>query len=220
MFLTKHLFNHKNTVKGPLIYITSRLFLYNCFKYLTSMGKNEVMHFVTGIQFGHIRTLDYMQKVIMKCQSPVHVETDINSLFKVLGMMDEEFGHYLHAYFHSHPGSFSSPSSIDMDYQKRLEAGNYNAIGGIFTRDGQIRFFSHKLPFIVEVYGKGVEQIEDTLFRFTKTEIFEDETTQEETPNGIICNGQAGESEGLQSANIWKSYFKPHWSRWPWKRNR
>ena len=203
MFLSKHLFSHKNRIKGPLIYVTSSLFLYNCFKYLTSMGENEVMHFVTGIKFGHIRTLDYMQKVTMKHQSPVHVETDINSVFRVLGMMDEEFGHYLHAYFHSHPGSFSSPSEIDINYQKRLEAGRYNTIGGIFTRDGQIRFFSHKLPFIVEVYGKGVEQIENTLFQFTKTDFLESKTTNEDTQNGILCNRQTRKGRRLHPRRLW-----------------
>jgi len=217
MFLTEHIFNHNNTVKGPLIYITSSLFLYNCFKYLISMGENEVMHFVTGIKLGHIRTLDYMQKVTMKCQSPVYVETEINSVFKVLGMMDEEFGHYLHAYFHSHPGSFSSPSGIDVNYQKRLEAGHYNAIGVIFTRDGQIRFFSHKLPFTVEVYGKGVEQIEDTLFQFTKTDLLESKTTQEDTQNGIVRNRQTRENQRIQPGNIWEFITKSHRGRGPWK---
>jgi hypothetical protein len=101
-----------------------------------------------------------------------------------------------------------------MNYQKRLEAGGYNAIGGIFTRDGQIRFFSHKLPFMVEVYGKGVEQIEDTLFRFTKTDFSDGETAEENTHPRIISDRQAGENKGILPECIWGFIPKPHRGWW------
>jgi len=188
-------------VEAPLVYVTGSLFLYQCFKYLTSMGENEGLHFVTGIKLGRIMTLDYMQKVVIKSQSQVHAEADLNSLFQHLIFADERFGHYFHAYFHSHPGNNSHPSGFDMDYQIRLEAGGYKTIGGIFTRDGQMRFFSHKLPFIIEIYGKGVEQIDDTLFRFTEACFPESKARSKDTSDGSTGNGQAEQNNGLQPGN-------------------
>jgi proteasome lid subunit RPN8/RPN11 len=220
MTLQQHFCNQKTTVTGPLMYVTSSLFLWECYQYLTSMGENEVMHFVTGINLGPIRIIDNMQKVAMNVQSPVHVEADLDSTFEVLINLDEHFGHMLHAYFHSHPGGFCSPSSVDLNYQKQLEKGHYKTIGGIFTRDGKIRFFSHRLPFTIEVCGKGVERIDATLFQFTKTDFFTGETSAADTPDGTVCNRPAGEGEGVQSGDCFEYKNESRRCRWSWKRNR
>ncbi len=204
----------KNELATPLCFMTGSLFLYRCYRYLTSMGPNEVFHFVTGIRVGWMRTFDYMQQVKMQTQSPVQVKTDINSVAKTLITMDEMFGHRLHAHFHSHPGNFSSPSGIDLDYQARIEAGGYNAIGGIFTRDGQIRFFSHNLPFIIHVYGKGVEQIDDTHFRFTTAGFFNRNAAAENAQDGGPGNRSAGEDQRVQPEHIQEAETEPHRCRW------
>lgn len=188
-------------VPAPLVYLAGSLFLFQCFKYLTSMGENEVLHFVTGIRLGRIMTLDYMQKIVIKSQSRFHANADLDSLFQQLISAEEQFDHYFHAYFHSHPGSFSRPSDVDMDYQRRLEAGGYETIGGIFTRDGQIRFFSHKLPFMIEIYGKGVEQIDDRLFRFTEACLPASKACSEDASHGSTGNGQTEQNNGLQPGN-------------------
>ena len=76
----------------------------------------------------------------------------------------DQHNHKLFMTLHSHPGSgkdATHPSSIDMDYARRLEMGGYVAIGAIFDRMGYVRFYSHKMPFRVSVYGAGVEVIDE-----------------------------------------------------------
>ena len=150
------------------VYAVGSWFLKDCFNYLVQ-EEVEALHYVTGIQFGNTFTLDKMVTFEMNRQTAVSARGDINSTHKVLIEM-EGYGHKLHACFHSHPGQGQAatfPSSIDLDYQARLEKGGYAAIGGIFSRDGYFRAFSLNNPFRINIYGKGVERIDDKLYRLT-----------------------------------------------------
>jgi len=154
------------TLESSPVYTVGSWFLKDCFNYLVR-EEVEALHYVTGIQFGNTFTLDKMVTFEMNRQTVGSARGDINSTHKVLIEMDE-YGHKLHAYFHSHPGqgpAATFPSSIDLDYQARLEKGGYAAIGGIFSRDGYFRVFSLNNPFRISVYGKGVERIDDKLYR-------------------------------------------------------
>ena len=151
------------------VYTVSSWFLHNCFHYLVQRDV-ESLHFVTGIQLGNTYTLDKMVTFEMSLQTPVSAKGDISSTHKAL-IDIEKYGHKLHACFHSHPGkgkSATSPSSVDFDYQARLEKGGYAAIGGIFSRDGYFRVFSLERPFQMNVFGKGVERIDDRIYHLTE----------------------------------------------------
>jgi len=150
------------------VYTVGSWFLKDCFNYLVR-EEVEALHYVTGVQFDNTFTLDKMVTFAMIRQTAVSARGDINSTHKALIEM-EKYGHKLHACFHSHPGSGETatfPSSVDLDYQARLEKGKYAAIGGIFSRDGYFRAYSLSNPFRINVYGKGVERINDRLYRLT-----------------------------------------------------
>jgi hypothetical protein len=149
-----------------LTFVVGTKFLYECYEYLTSMGKNEVFHYVTGMKLGDVLTLDNMQKVKLKEQSYCGAVTDEQSTAKAIINMDR-FGHHLHATFHSHPAGIGSPSSTDLTDLRELIAGGHKLIGGIFTMDGFLRFYS-PLPFELIIYGKGVEKINENFYRLTK----------------------------------------------------
>jgi len=151
------------------VYTVSSWFLHNCFQYLVQRDV-ESLHFVTGVQRGGMFTLDKMVTFAMSLQTPVSAKGEIGSTHKALLEM-ERYGHKLHACFHSHPGkgaTATSPSSVDFDFQARLEKGGYPAIGGIFSRDGYFRVFSLDRPFQINVFGKGVERIDDTVYHLTE----------------------------------------------------
>lgn len=83
----------------------------------------------------------------------------------------ETYGTLLTCYFHTHPGrgkNANHPSSIDFANQARLEKGNYKTIGGIFARDGYLRFFSDKLDFNVTITGKGVQYVSKNVYKLTE----------------------------------------------------
>ncbi len=157
--------------KAVPTYTAGSWFLYDCFDYLSKQPEESV-HFVTGVQLGNIYILDRMVTFKMDIQTMTRASGDHFSSHNALIEMDE-YGHRLLAYFHIHPGkgeSITQPSHIDMDYQTNLDRGGYQAIGGIFSRDGYLRFFPEDKRFEVEIYGKGVEKIEDRLFRLIKAE--------------------------------------------------
>jgi hypothetical protein len=131
------------------------------------MGKNEVFHYVTGMKLGNVLTLDSMQKVKLKEQSYCGAVTDEQSTAEAIINMDR-FGHHLHATFHSHPAGIGSPSSTDSADLRELIAGGHKLIGGIFTMDGYLRFYS-PIPFELIIYGKGVEKINENFYKLTKS---------------------------------------------------
>lgn len=152
---------------GVAIYHVGTLFLRECFLYLTQ-GAPEFAHYVSGVRDGNSFTLDRMVNFRYARQSAAGVVGDPADTTRALLLIDR-FGHRLHGWFHSHPDMGPTsyvPSGTDMQHQARLEEGGYPAIGAVFTRDGHIKFFSHHRPFQVNIYGKGVEQIDETLFRF------------------------------------------------------
>ena len=154
----------KNQKSTPT-YLVSSWFLHKCYRYLMSYDV-EALHFVTGMEIEGGFTLDKMIKVGMSRQTPVSAVGDITSTHQAL-LKIESYGHRLVACFHSHPScgpGATIPSSTDIDYQARQENGGYVAIGGIFSRDGYFRVFSLDIPFKLEVYGKGVQRINDKLF--------------------------------------------------------
>lgn len=149
-------------------YLVGSLFLYDAYKALMC-GENEQMHYVTGVRWGNILTLERLVPFHLEKATPVFAKGDALSSHAALVHLDR-FGYCLHALFHRHPGQgkeASRPSYIDLETQERLERGKYPVIGAIFTRDGWVRFFSVHNPFQVITYGERLERDEGNLLRLT-----------------------------------------------------
>jgi hypothetical protein len=103
-----------------------------------------------------------MEKVKLESQSSVYVQAERGDSHKKILRISEEFGHPQLGMFHSHTShgvGSTTPSSIDINYLKRTDKIGINCIGGIFSLDGYVRFFSLK-PFEMDIYGKGVKEIQ------------------------------------------------------------
>jgi hypothetical protein len=143
----------------------SSMFLKKCAGYLTSdPSQHERLHLVTGtVTPGGIRVLSWMEHVTFSKKSAGYVCADAtDSHNKILSITEKE-GHLLLAVFHSHinKGKGSTKASgIDMAHLKRQAQIGCDCLGGIFSLDGYIRFFSLK-EFDIDVYGKGVDLVED-----------------------------------------------------------
>ena len=149
-------------------YLVSSWFLADCHHHLidTSTG-HERLHFVTGIRTENIRTLDRMVPVALETSSAIHAAADQLAANRILIEMDG-WGHSVHGLFHSHPGAglkATHPSSTDYSTHERYEKGGYPLVGAIFVKDGHVRFFSKDSDFTINVYGQGVEQLDEKIFK-------------------------------------------------------
>jgi len=159
--------------RGSTPYMVSSRFLHQCLACLVKdSGGNEKLHFITGSEIGPFKVLDEIIEFPMKYQTVAGACGELSSTHEKLVELDE-WGHALHAIFHTHPGMgplTTRPSHTDRSTQGRYERGGYLCIGGIFTRDGYVKFFSVKHKFRVYVHGKGVEQIDENLYRLKRPE--------------------------------------------------
>lgn len=148
-------------------YWIDHFFLRDCLNFMDD-GKDEMMLFVTGTHMTNVRVLSKIVPFKHASRSPVYAKGDITSAATSLIGLDEH-GYQLHAWFHTHPGKghgATHPSGIDIDHQTALEQAGYPAIGGIFTRDGCVRFFSCGFKFAVEAHGSRIEQIDELTYKF------------------------------------------------------
>lgn len=154
-------------INTPLYLITS-LFLRDSFGLLNHRGV-ESLHFVTGPEIAGIRILDQIISFNLEHQSVVYAKGDVAAIRNVLIQLNED-KFRLWGYFHIHPGMgehSTLPSGTDLNLDRLLDNGNYEAIGAIFSRDGFIRFFSRR-EFRVQIYGEGVEKVNEKLYRLVK----------------------------------------------------
>jgi hypothetical protein len=160
--------------KPILRYHVDSLFLMEAFKCLVATPE-EVLRMVTGVALENdLFVLDRLLDVKYEA-SIVGAKADVKDSFIKLIELDEKFGHKLLSIFHSHPFvgiNGTSPSGIDRNLQENLEKSGYRVVQAIFARDGHIRFFSNKLNFEIESYGKGVEKISakenEAIFRLSE----------------------------------------------------
>ena len=151
-------------------YVVGSLFLRECFGLLVRERAKkdiEVLYYVTGVDVGGVLVLDKILAPDLSTQSGSYVSAEHSSSNQIFLEL-EDYGHGLHAWLHNHlgTGAFATlPSPTDLTTQERLEKGGYRAIGGIFSEDGFLRFFSNKSEFNVVVFGKRVKRIDDYLFK-------------------------------------------------------
>ena len=159
-----------NITENITTYHVSSWFLADCLGFLTGNPHgHERLYLATGIKVNtRERTLDRLVKVSLSGQSAVHASAEQHDLSTTLIELDERWGHSLHGLFHSHPGKGASatlPSSTDLTTHRRYETGGYPLIGAIFVKDGFVRFFSEDKPFSITIYGKGVSQHDEHVFK-------------------------------------------------------
>lgn len=142
----------------------STLFLIDCWQQLTP-DQNEQMRLITGpITPDGVRVLSRILQVQYAEQSSVYVKADPQETHKQLVSLTERDGHELLAMVHSHimkGASSTKPSCVDIEHQERFVKIGCDAIGGIFSLDGYVRFFSTCSEISVLVYGNGAELVED-----------------------------------------------------------
>lgn len=211
-----------DTCDRPVVYKAGTLFLQECFRYLMG-SEEEVMHLVSGIRLSkRCYTLDRIEKVQFEA-SAVSAMADTRGLLLKLHEIDEKFGHTLLAVFHSHISTGASgtiPSGIDRNLQTALEKSGYKAIQGIFSRDGFVRFFSNSLPFEIELFGKGMQKLEERknerIYKFDESRV--QDVLDIRDKGG--CVPKAGQNSGVQPKSSEVSGNNPGWSRRPWRRIR
>ena len=151
-----------------MTYLASSLFLMDSFE-LLNQREVESLHFVTGPQIGETRVLDRIVDFRHEKQSAVYAKADTNAVREALIYLSR-YEFRLWGCFHIHPGfgAYSTfPSGTDMTLDRLLDRGGYECIGAIFSRDGYVRFFSSK-AFEINIYGNGVEKVDEKVFRLVK----------------------------------------------------
>lgn len=141
-------------------YIVSARLLCDCFRHLNRDLHKESIVDISGIRFGEVIVMERMEVMEHESASAVHARTMLLPTFRTMMTIDA-YGGLLAGVFHVHPGvgaDATMPSPADLADQARRERAGMKSIGGIFSRDGFIRFFSCDMPFRVQVIGKGVSE--------------------------------------------------------------
>lgn len=149
-------------------YEVSSLFLRKSFE-LLNRREVESLHFVTGPEVEGKKVLSEIVDLRLEEQSVVYAKAESEAIREALIYLSDH-GFKLWGCFHIHPGNGPLsilPSGTDKALDRLLNQGGYDCVGAIFSRDGYVRFFSSK-RFEIKIYGKGVEKINEKLYRITK----------------------------------------------------
>mgnify|MGYP000028730820 CR=1 FL=1 len=163
------LLNSDKKEKLPEVFIMDVLFLKECYQSLFP-GEKEEEIFLTGVKVEKINVLT--RKIEIETESSEKkVEDQPKSSFRKLREIDRSGMPFL-GVFHSHPKRFSpEPSSQDLEQFEKYEDHGFRALGGIFTRNGNIRFFTRNLNFEIMIKGYGIEKKEENLYKIENTGI-------------------------------------------------
>ncbi len=157
-----------STIEIPEFMMSSEI-LYKAFHKLNSI-KTESILYAVGNNYNNSYSIERL--IELELDQSEYGYAKANDIFSSKALIDlEEYGTLLTCYFHAHPGrgiNSNNPSDIDYSYQKRLESGKYKTIGGIFSRDGYLRFFSDKLQYKISISGKGVEYVSRNVYKLTE----------------------------------------------------
>ena len=147
-------------------FVCNSLFLKDCFHYLTKT-EDEGLHLVTGCAFDNLRSLERIVPLNLSEQSVGGANAENASLVDAL-IQIHDHGLLPLAYFHSHPGygaSATNPSHIDRQTQGTMERGGSKVIGGVFSRDGFIRFYANRTEPSIRVVGKRVREVSRNVYK-------------------------------------------------------
>lgn len=135
-------------------FVVTTMFLRRAMAHVTP-DRMESLSYISGITGDNVSVLQEIVAFDMNERSEVFVSGDIVSSTEALIKLSDD-GFQLLGTVHSHPGSgaaATTPSQIDHSHHRSLELGGFEALGIIVTRDGYVRFYSTKMPFLVEVIG-------------------------------------------------------------------
>lgn len=155
--------NTVSDVQGSVpLFVTDSWFLRDVILTVTT-GRDEEAAYLTGPTMGNVRILSRICKVALAEQSPVYARGDGKSCADALIHILER-GLVLQATAHSHPGTSTTPSGIDLNTLGEVQKHGSSSIGLIVVRSGHCRFFTATQPFRTLVLGAGVQQLEENLY--------------------------------------------------------
>ena len=152
---------------GEAQFLFSSVYLIDSFE-LCTVRRAEGMHLIVGIEHEGIRIATKILEIPYSYRSEFGASADKKATIRA-NIESHEAGHKILGWIHSHPGNgilSNHPSPTDMDMQDHWEF-HAQRIGGIWSRDKYIRFFSKRTPFEVQIKGNYVEQIDGSVFRIT-----------------------------------------------------
>ena len=161
-------------VPSRLRFVIDGLFLERSFEHVCPSTERvfvERFHFASGVALDEKRFLIcHLLPVRYARQSAGGVRVADASTIVCLAKLDR-VGSPLLAHFHSHPGfgpEANHPSMTDRTFQATLEKGGHIAIGGIFSRDGFVRFFAGTSErFEVEIRGKNITKVGTNVYQLS-----------------------------------------------------
>lgn len=150
------------------LFVLDSYFLGRCARELNYDGAEDMV-VCSGPRIGNARLVSYIHRPKLE-SSAIHVRQRPGEIAAILREL-EPYGSNIHAIFHSHPGGgIPEPSSNDHECQSIIERLGYRSIAGIFTNDGYIRFFSEGMDFSLLIVGKGLEQVDEFVYRLESRE--------------------------------------------------
>ena len=150
-------------------YVASAPFLRRVLKSLLQYPEEDAKY-IAGVRHDRFYMMEWMEEFDCDKRSSVRVVGNDMSCLKSQRRIEDN-GYEQVVWVHTHSGHGEGAvftSSIDMGTQRRLERGGYPTIGAVFSRDGFVLFFSDKLPFKMDVRGKGVTEIHENLYKLSE----------------------------------------------------
>ncbi|MHA2023348.1 MAG: hypothetical protein ACTSWQ_06775, partial [Candidatus Thorarchaeota archaeon] len=143
--------------------------LYEAFKKATALPTESILY-ASGSNTGNSYSIERLVEPKLDKSEIGYASVDLEDSTKALIEL-EKYGSLMTCFFHAHPGSginSNKPSATDIKTQVIYENGKFKTIGGIFSRDGYLRFFSDKLDFRVTISGKGVQYVSKNVYKLTE----------------------------------------------------
>lgn len=168
--------NKVATAEGRQRFVVTASFLAKSWRFVCGAGReapgrqgDEVFHYAVGVPVDPTTFLiTEFVGVEFSAQSSSFLKVSDASNIRALEWLDD-WGLALGCHFHSHPGfgaGATRPSATDRRFQERLERGGHVAVGGIFSRDGYLRFFGgEERGFVVDVQGRHIREIEEHVYK-------------------------------------------------------
>lgn len=143
----------------PVVVLSSTMLL-RSFEYCTR-DRNEGLHYVLGVEHDALRIGTEMRTFPYAERSVIGATGDLDATHRIAIELHDT-GHCQVAMLHSHPGrgrNSNEPSGTDLRTQRAMELSSL-CVGGIWSRDGNLRFYG-KLASSVVIVGTQLEKQND-----------------------------------------------------------
>jgi proteasome lid subunit RPN8/RPN11 len=128
----------------------------------------ESLHLLTGFRVGNTAVPLAVEVPTLASRGRAHAKATHESTHHatIRAVLD---GHCVLGILHNHPGKGAAathPSHEDLHTQRLWEHTGF-VLGGIWTRDGYVRFFTAKQDYAIRIAGEGVDHVEGSLYHLT-----------------------------------------------------